>query len=692
MQTERRRKRKACYTGVTDMLTERQIHILAILSEQSLTCSEIARQLSVSAGTVRNDLARIEEHLENTGNGLLVRKPGVGVSLKRNYRRKSPAKDGESLVVGERGCYIGLRLLKTREGEAVTETRLAEELYVSRSSVRRELELLEEPFSKLGLVIRKRKNQGVMVEGSEFNRRIAWKELAFARIERHRQGTEFKKELAILLPGVDLAAVERLIQALEQRYDAIGDPHKHLELLIHIGLSLYRSSQGCAVSLEGKSTVWQQVQEIGGFVEDFEQIWKREIGRYMPSQEKEYICLYVFFSGILKSRGVDFQRQKMLTSPEFEAFLQEFDQVVQSICGIDITGDERLLEAFRYHLSGLIFRMKNGLRMKNPLLRQIKTGYPGTYGAAWFSSFLFEKYFGIVVTDDEIAYLTTYLAAAREHLRPVISVCLVCNYGLSVSQLLCERLRHSIPEIQVMDILSYERFQELSRKGEIGWDVVISTVGDLDQSRPILYISPILSAAEEQTIRGFMRDFHQLPAPPEREDRPDIPPDRGGLTEYSGEPAWDICSPQLVLLDMEADGKDKVIASLCRLLEREGRVTAGFEESVKNREKMVSTEMGGGFAIPHGNSGCVLRTSVAVARLEKRIPWSSGERVDTVFLIACSSQKDGYGAAAMDSLKQFYRRLAVLLEKKEEQQQFRGKRDAEAVSNFINGKEQRREK
>ena len=84
------------------MLTQRQMCILTLLSEQSLPCGQIAESLSVSPGTVRNDLRQIQEYLEKTGRGSIISTPGVGFSLHSSQRCAGQHDTGRGFQISER--------------------------------------------------------------------------------------------------------------------------------------------------------------------------------------------------------------------------------------------------------------------------------------------------------------------------------------------------------------------------------------------------------------------------------------------------------------------------------------------------------------------------------------------------------------------------------------------------------------
>ena len=125
------------------------------------------------------------------------------------------------------------------------------------------------------------------------------------------------------------------------------------------------------------------------------------------------------------------------------------------------------------------------------------------------------------------------------------------------------------------------------------------------------------------------------------------------------------------------------IAALRAELKKLGYVTDGFVDSVIKREMAVSTEVGFGFAIPHGSPKDVRHSGIAVVRLDKAVLWHSGEEVDTIFLIAACTDKRPQD---MDELKGFYKLLAVLLDEEEPRKRFKSLNKAQDICNYINGK------
>jgi phosphoenolpyruvate-protein phosphotransferase len=103
-------------------------------------------------------------------------------------------------------------------------------------------------------------------------------------------------------------------------------------------------------------------------------------------------------------------------------------------------------------------------------------------------------------------------------------------------------------------------------------------------------------------------------------------------------PAVAVTAADLISLDADIRTPSEAVKELCDRLELAGRVTNGgaLEEAVWKREQAYPTDLGLGFAIPHGKSPCVRTASVAFLRPRRPIAWRGEDAppVRAVLLIA----------------------------------------------------------
>lgn len=91
-------------------------------------------------------------------------------------------------------------------------------------------------------------------------------------------------------------------------------------------------------------------------------------------------------------------------------------------------------------------------------------------------------------------------------------------------------------------------------------------------------------------------------------------------------------------LDLEVDDKQSAIERLSNMLSSSGKVSdqRHFVKAVLEREKLGSTAIGSGIAIPHARASTVNEVSIAFARSRRGIDFNSvdGDPVHLIFLLA----------------------------------------------------------
>ncbi|WP_363323802.1 PTS sugar transporter subunit IIA [uncultured Dubosiella sp.] len=88
-----------------------------------------------------------------------------------------------------------------------------------------------------------------------------------------------------------------------------------------------------------------------------------------------------------------------------------------------------------------------------------------------------------------------------------------------------------------------------------------------------------------------------------------------------------------LFLKLHFDTKEEILDFMIKKLEAENAVKPGFRKSVYKREKIGSTLLENGVAIPHGMPTEVNKTSIVVATLENPVKWSS-HWADLIILLA----------------------------------------------------------
>lgn len=128
-----------------------------------------------------------------------------------------------------------------------------------------------------------------------------------------------------------------------------------------------------------------------------------------------------------------------------------------------------------------------------------------------------------------------------------------------------------------------------------------------------------------------------------------------------------IVSENLIKLELEGNSRNEIIRELALLIDGDNRLNCcdTYIEEVLNREKLCSTGIGFGIAIPHGKCKAVKTPTVAFGRKLEGVEWESldGEPVQMVFVLAVPEE-----AASNEHL-----RILALLSRKLMDEEFRQK-------------------
>jgi nitrogen PTS system EIIA component len=140
-------------------------------------------------------------------------------------------------------------------------------------------------------------------------------------------------------------------------------------------------------------------------------------------------------------------------------------------------------------------------------------------------------------------------------------------------------------------------------------------------------------------------------------------------------PLTDLVAPNAVVPALKANNKKKAIQELAaRAAKLSGQNERAILEVLMQREKLGSTGVGNGVAIPHGKLPKLDRLFGMFVRLEKPIDFDSldGQQVDLIFLLLAPE------AAGADHLKALAR-VARMLRDPEVARKLRDSRDADAL-------------
>ena len=637
---------------------QRRILLVILNQDASITVEDLAEELDTSSRTIRTQLNFIEEAIGKTSLKI-QRKNGVGVSLLVTEPEDLKFLQIQSTIpqkayLDDRKIYLAQKLLLAPKN-ALSETLLGQQLFVSRSSISNDLQLLSEWFQEYDLILVKRKNFGIYIEGSEISIRSALADLYLQNQQNEINTSKSnnylhsnEKILQTMYPGFDSHFVEAAIESLEQQNNITLQENAHLSLWFAICTAIYRIRTGNKLSLDKDELNNLFLNRYSLDTKDMFNYLQESYSLKVSLDERLYLIMLIESYGIHRDIDIYPINIDQINDDNFKSFLNDVVHTIEMILDIDFSNAPDLYNHFSYHLACAVMRLKFGLRIKNVLLPEIKISYPSVMGATWACSVLFEKYYNVKVTEDEIGFLALYVGTFAYRMHQYVRVCVVCNYGVGVTGLLSESLKSAIPNLMIIDELPSGQYKKLRALGRNNWDILITPLDINEKELPVVKVSTILTAYDLKRIKLKIREqiFRDSP------DKQIISPIETHLFKK-----------ELVLLDVDAVDKNEAIKFACDNLLKNGFVTERFMESVISRERKVSTEVGRGIAIPHGNPQFVRNPAISVIRFKRSILWGNNQKVNLLFVLALRMESKG---GEIISAKRFYKKLAYLLDNDEE--------------------------
>lgn len=604
-------------------LCERMIEIL-LAAKRHIPVAEIAGQLQVSTKTVHNYLRSPQfcgqlrpcslEKKQRLGVKLVGTEQQIGALRKKIAMRDS--KSGQCKVpLLDDGAYM-VKTLFTSSGPYTSQL-FADELYRSKSSVASDLEAVRRWLRPRGVLLMKKENVGVWIEGDERKIRAAYRAFGYsARFDGERgwragSGALSGRHYGRLVKLFGERAVDKAAQILLPAEIVLGGKfteHDFYDLLMKVNIWISRIRVGRLVS--GKNAALKNIHEFLAA-----QIMKLRVEEQfrvkIPEEE-----LYELTGYLLAAR-----RQKAAVNQAWEFLMNEeiarrFIDGVSACLQTDLAGDEVLVKNLILHLQPAIRRIRYGAKTENPLLSKIRHEYTNIYLAVLTSIEELEHGENIAFDADEIGYICLHIAAAinRREKGSYINACLVCNGGNTIGGYLESVIQRQLQEINITKVCVSEEFDHASAER---FDLILDATQLIEnEGAKVISIHEFFEPDDASRIRQWilgkhMLDFHEV---------------KDGLKE------------QVLYFNDDVGSKEEVLSKYGAYLFEQGYVLDGYGASMIEREKRASTAMGRYIAVPHGAKNLVVRSVLAIINLKHTIPWDDFN-VDLIFILAVNFAK-----------------------------------------------------
>lgn len=294
-------------------------------------------------------------------------------------------------------------------------------------------------------------------------------------------------------------------------------------------------------------------------------------------------------------------------------------------------------------MSTMIYRLKNGIKITNPFIKEIRNEYTELLNILWVILIEFEKELDIIFTEDEIGFLVIYLQSTIEYKKDGRSFLVVCPWGMAASNLLIKQ----IDKICNTEDRILSTSMKAVSSGEIPQDIdlIFSTVDLGIPENEYIKIPSILGPDDIEKLKEVIK---------RKESTMNKLQSYKNISEY--------IDNESILTDTNFGNMEEVINYVSDVLISKNLVNENIKRSFLEREKLGGTDLEVGVAIPHANPQFVNQSTIFVVNNEKLIKWINYKVQYIIFV--CISEKD------LGNMKEVFSDVFRIIETKDSVSEF----------------------
>ncbi|MGG0526543.1 BglG family transcription antiterminator [Bacillus pumilus] len=494
-------------------ITAREQKIIKYIIQQNryVTIREIADSVQVSTRTIHRELKSIKPILKNYDLSL-DKQPGKGLKAvgeqedKQRLLAHISNEDQIEYSSDERKLLILCALLEAKE--PVKLYTLASDLQVTNATISYDLDELTEWIAPYGLQLIRKRGYGIELKGPEEAKRKIVGNLIVDRLDiqlfletiemniKHRtKATE--KVFGVVSRG-QLLKVERLLFHLKNRLSLSLSDSAYIALVVHLTYAIERIQLGETIRMEEEELLelkrTKEFESSLRIARALERMFNVEI----PEAEVGYMTIH------LRSANRSFQKEYRLDEIELDIAIRtkKLIDFISNKTGYHLNENDSLYEGLVSHLEPAMNRLKEKMRIYNPLTQQIKKDYFLLFMAIEEGV---ERFFPeIEFPEDEIAFIVLHFGSVLEIKKEETNIhaLVVCSSGIGSSKMLASRLKKELPEIAEFDLSSLMELKEIDASS---YDMIVSTVPIPYEHIDYIMVSPLLNEDDAMRVKAHIK-------------------------------------------------------------------------------------------------------------------------------------------------------------------------------------------
>ncbi|MFF5400397.1 BglG family transcription antiterminator [Peribacillus butanolivorans] len=304
------------------------------------------------------------------------------------------------------------------------------------------------------------------------------------------------------------------------------------------------------------------------------------------------------------------------------------DLIIEQV-GFDkdiILENEVFFKDLQYHLTFMINRLMFGIRLKNPLLGDVKEKYPVAFKMAEIAGQVIKKEYDLAVSEDELGYIAFYFgvfnAQNEVKTKSLKQVAVICGTGRGTAKLVAIQLQRILNQNTKINLYSET---EITKELLVDYDIVFSTVKlAFEADTPLIMINEIFdekSVSRQIEKLTYLQKFNLK-----------------GVGNHNSIVKLLTNKEKYFRLDSKKSYHENVNGMIDDFLKK-GYLDDGFKERLLEREAKGSMVFDQYIALPHTINHASKKIELAVGVFPEKV-LADGKEIKLVFLLGIPKQSD----------------------------------------------------
>ncbi|MBC1923353.1 BglG family transcription antiterminator [Listeria innocua] len=579
-----------------------------------LSAQKLSQDLHISERTIRTDIAKLTEFLETNGATItLTRGAGYKIEIldptafEAFQADKNKPKNADYFDLDnpeERVKYEIFLLLSSADYIKLED--LADTLFASRATISNDMKQVRTVIASYDLTLVSKPGCGVKIVGEEEKMRYTLTALIASKkapesyletfFEWHKQKEKLQKLMSAVTDYFFATNIRFTDEALQN-------------LLLHMMILVERIELGHSLEqFELTDVSEEEITIANNLAGILASLFEIEISE----GDKNYLLLQIASKRILNVED------KEISEFDDYAYIEGMLNRIESQYFYRLQDDLQLKKDLIAHIHSMLYRVKYHMTVKNPMTEHIKRYYPLAYEITLDAVESLKKDYPYDINQNELAYLALHIGASLERNYQISyyrhkSALIVCGSGFGTARIVEAKVKSAVSNLDITKVVS---IQEYNRFIHIEEDIILSTVRIPEKNKPVIKISNIPTNEELKMLGAII------------EEQTD--PNRGFLSSF-----FDAAFFARSTLTT----KTAILEEMVESLKSKNIVGDEFLNSVIERERLGSTVLGTGIAIPHPLGLMAKETKIVIRILDNPIKWDQKQSVHAVFLL-CISKND----------------------------------------------------